>query len=70
MEKLSVGIEFLVLSAMVLHLHGQVARDLLSNLHSLERYQPFGIPAKAGIQASSNGILDSRLRGNDGSTPF
>jgi hypothetical protein len=28
------------------------------------------IPAKAGIQASFNGILDSRLRGNDGSAAF
>jgi hypothetical protein len=28
------------------------------------------IPAKAGIQASFNGILDSRVRGNDGSTTF
>jgi hypothetical protein len=32
--------------------------------------QPVVIPAKAGIQASFDGILDSRLRGNNGSTPF
>jgi hypothetical protein len=32
--------------------------------------QPVVIPAEAGIQASFSGILDSRLRGNDASTPF
>jgi hypothetical protein len=31
---------------------------------------PAGFKPGAGIQASFNGILDSRLRGNDGSTPF
>jgi hypothetical protein len=33
-------------------------------------YQPVVIPAKAGIQAFFKNILDSRLRGNDGSTTF
>jgi len=33
-------------------------------------YQPVVIPAKAGIQAFLKNILDSRVRGNDGSTTF
>jgi hypothetical protein len=33
-------------------------------------YPSVVIPAKAGIQASFLGILDSRLRGNDGAPAF
>jgi len=33
-------------------------------------YPIFVIPAQAGIQAFFKNILDSRVRGNDGSTTF
>jgi len=80
MERLSVEIEFLVFSAMVLHFPWSgCPRPAVQLAQPSASYQPVVIPAKlvpagfkpgAGIQASFDGILDSRLRGNDGSTPF
>jgi len=71
MEILSVRIEFLTFSAMVLHsLWSGCPRPAVQWAQPETSYRPLVIPAKAGIQASFNGILDSRLRGNDGSTPF
>jgi hypothetical protein len=71
MERLSLGIEFLAFSAMVLHFPWSgCPRPAVQLAQPSPSYQPVVIPAKAGIQASFNGILDSRLRGNDGSAPF
>jgi hypothetical protein len=73
MERLSVGIEFLAFSAMVLHFPwSRCPRSAVQLLHPEASYQRVVIPAKlvpagfkpgAGIQASFNAILDSRLRG-------
>ena len=73
-------IEFLAFSAMVLHFPWSgCPRPAVQLAQPSASYQPVVIPAKlvpagfkpgAGIQASFNGILDSRLRGNDGSIPF
>jgi hypothetical protein len=71
MERLSVGIEFFPFSAMVLRSPWSGRpRPGVQLAQSEASYQPVVIPAKAGIQAFFNSILDSRLRGNDGSTPF
>jgi hypothetical protein len=80
MERLSVGIEFFPFSAMVLRSPWSGRpRPGVQLAQPEASYQPVVIPAKlvpagfkpgAGIQAFFNSILDSRLRGNDGSTPF
>ena len=64
-------IEFLAYSAIVLQSQRPGSlRPAVQFTRAETNDQPVVIPAKAGIQASFNGILDSRLRGNDGSTPF
>jgi len=45
-------------------------RPALHFTHTQVFYQPVVFPAKAGIQAFFKSILDSRVRGNDGSTIF
>jgi hypothetical protein len=71
MERVSLGIEFLAFWAMVLHSPWSGFPQVAVRLAPLGASdQLVVIPAKAGIQSSFNRILDSRLRGNDGSTPF
>jgi hypothetical protein len=45
-------------------------RPAVQFIHTQAFYQPVVIPAAAGIQAFFKDILDSRVRGNDGSKAF
>ena len=63
--------EFLAYSAIVLRSRRPGSpRPAVQFTQAETNDQPVVIPEKAGIQVSFNGILDSRLRGNDGSTSF
>jgi hypothetical protein len=68
METVAMAIEIFAFSAMYSHsLRSGCPQRAVQFTQTRAIDPPAVIPAKAGIQASFNGILDSRLRGNDGS---
>jgi hypothetical protein len=68
MENVAMAIEIFAFSAMYSHsLRSGCPQRAVLFTQTRAIDPPAVIPAKAGIQASFNGILDSRLRGNDGS---
>jgi hypothetical protein len=69
MENVPMAVEIFAFSAMNSHsLRSGCPQRAVLFTQTRAIDPPAVIPAEAGIQVSFNGILDSRLRGNDGST--